>query len=247
VSSPEWSFAAPLIAALALVGCNNEYTSAPTFCDDWCHATLRTSCGEEPDTCVRDCELTKASGDCKDLQQKLLSCYEGAAKSAFVCAGSGFRQETRVKPEVCQRERDAMYECEAPGIGTCLNLCRTIQQQQLDRTLDSKTGLVDFSLLAVDAGARPPCPAFDQPCEALCFSLVGFSSQSLSNALADSHQVYAPDAGPKSQSEIRDCIQSELLACYGPVASVADAGGSTRSPSGVESIGDVIMRCTGSH
>jgi hypothetical protein len=234
--APVWCF------ALVSTSCEDEYPLAATFCDDWCRATLRAGCGEEPENCVRDCELTKASEDCFGRHRRLLACYETASDSGFVCAGMGFQRETRVQPGVCQAERDALYECEAPGIGTCLALCRVQQTEQLDRALEGETGLVDFARLALDAGAAPLCPALDQPCESLCFSLLGFSSESLDVALVDS-EAYATDAGPRDPAEIRRCIEQALQACFLPAT--RDAGAKGSSEAEVESIGDVIARCTG--
>jgi len=236
------SFAVACCALSASFSCEDDYPLEPTFCDDWCHATLRAACGEEPENCVRDCELTKASEDCFGSQRRLLACYEEARDSDFVCAGTGFDRETRVKPDVCQTQRDALYECEAPGIGTCLALCRVQQAEQLDRALDGKTGLVDFSRLAIDAGGAPLCPALDQLCEPLCFSVLGFSSESLEVALLDD-EAYGPDAGPRDPSEIQPCIEDALLACFLP--ETGDAGAMDARESKVESIGDVITRCTG--
>jgi hypothetical protein len=202
------------VVAIALLGlsCEDDYPLAPTFCDDWCRVTLRSGCDEQPGNCVRDCELTKASDDCSARQRRLLECYADASPTSFVCTGGDFQQEIRVDPAVCQAERDALYECEAPGIGTCLSMCRITQAEQLESTYDSATGLVDFQKLATDAGVDDACPAIDQPCEALCFSVLGFSSEALSIAL-DDPRVGQGDAGGFNPEATQRCIEGALLSC----------------------------------
>lgn len=150
------------------VGCEREYPLEPTFCDHWCHATLRGDCSESATNCVRDCELTKASAPCFPLQEQLLSCYEDAPDDAFVCAGGEFRSENRVQDDVCLEQRDALFECESPGIITsCLTPCRTLQDlvppQEIEQT--------------ADAGAA--CPLLTDSCESWCWSLLQFSNEQL--------------------------------------------------------------------
>lgn len=235
-------FGAALAVVLVTWACREPYRLAATFCDDWCRATLRAGCDDEPDNCVRECELTKASEDCLASQRRLLACYEEARDSDFVCAGSGFGNATRVKPEVCRAERDALYECEAPGIGICLDLCREQQELQLARAYDSETGLVSYAQLVTDAGVVPACPALDQPCEALCFSVFGFESEALTSAL-EGGEANWPDAGASDPEEVRACLEEALLGCFVP------SGAETETPAPkrrrVRSIEDVIVDCTG--
>jgi hypothetical protein len=216
-------------SALSLgAGCKDEYPLAPSFCDDWCRATLRSGCDDAPDQCVSECELTKASGECLALQEDLMRCYERADDSAFVCAGRRFNQEPRVLPEVCRSERDTLFECVAPGMETCLDVCRSAQQDQLAQVKDSATGLYDFRSLRGDAGAGPPCPVLDQPCENICWSLFAFSSVGL-----EQQGVEQPDAATQSQLvEANQCFQALALMCLlgeqlpggGDIGGDADAG-----------------------
>src|SRR5690606_34249580 len=69
----------------------------------------------------------------------------------------------------CQTERDQLFECEAPGIGsTCLTPCRVIQSQ-LNQAGDNPR--------EVEAGAS--CPLLTDSCEAWCWTLFSFSSDEL--------------------------------------------------------------------
>jgi hypothetical protein len=236
------------VAGFALAACDDEYPLEPTFCDDWCHATLRADCGDEPDNCVRECELTKSDDECLSKQRKLMQCYESASDEAFTCAGTGFQFETRVSPTTCEAERDALFECEAPGIGVCLSFCRTTQQRQLGAIVDSDTGLVDFSRLSEsDAGVGADCPALDQPCDQLCWSVFSFTSLGLAAAGVgvEDTAVGAPavDAGLAGATAL-ECVQLSLLGCLAEATDnpvEADAGARARR----RSIGDVITQCTG--
>jgi hypothetical protein len=148
-----------------------------------------------------------------------------------------------VKPEVCRVERDALFECEAPGIGICLALCRQEQETQVDRAYDSETGLVNFSRLVVDGGPAPACPALDQPCEGLCFSVFGYDTDALSVALGSGDLTFS-DAGPSDPSEVRSCIEDALLGCFLPGGG-GDAGAPGPGRRRVRSIEDVLEDCAG--
>jgi hypothetical protein len=212
----------------ALWACEPEYSLAPTFCDDWCHATLRRDCADGPSSCVRDCELTKASGACRSKQEALLGCYEGAEDEAFVCVQSGeFGEDQRVDPEVCRAERDSLYECLAPGFGVCLDLCRTEQARQLERVPVSSIGRLDFSVLSEDAGARAGCPVLDQPCEDVCWTVFAFTSGGLEA------QGVTPAASDADQGVGASCLEAVGLGCFLPAEPSAgsDAGEAGEKPS----------------
>jgi hypothetical protein len=235
-----------LLLGLCAVNCEDEYSLAPTFCDDWCHATLISTCDEDPEDCVENCELTKASDACFPRQTSLLRCYEGADRTAFTCAGMGFRSEIRVRPDVCSAERDALFECESPGIGQCLTLCRTAQQQQVEQVALGQTGLLDFRRLTADAGSQPSCPALDRPCEESCWSVFGLQSAGLAEL------GLVPEADDLEGA--LSCLQATLIGCFGDalgeaLGPIADAGppnpfGPPTGPPG-ESISSAIARCGG--
>lgn len=236
-----------LLLSLQPLGCTVDYSLEPTFCDDWCHVTLQPDCGEDPEDCVEDCELTKASEDCFSLQAALLHCYEGYEASVFSCASRGNQSESRVQPEVCQSERDALFECRAPGIEQCLNICRVTQQGQLQRVAVEDTELFDFRQLTVDAGLGVSCPALDQPCEGICWSVFGLQGAGLQAA------GVATVAGEDSDlSEALSCLQTSLLGCFAPStgtaansAEQADAGVSALRGRPPETIAQTLARCGG--
>ncbi len=199
---------------LGMPSCSPEYSLAPTFCDDWCLATLLPGCENEPNECVSDCELTKATDDCFALQEELLSCYEGQTREAFVCAGSDFSAETRVVGGICEAERDALFECEAPGIGACLSFCRQTQAEQLDNVSDSAPGLMP-SEKSPDDDSPQECPIIDQPCEQLCWTVFSFTSQGLVAAGLPSQENGDTEAGDTEAGSAALCLQTVLLGCFG--------------------------------
>lgn len=157
-----------ILAPTLLTACNDEYTLAPTFCDDWCAAVRPPEeCARGPASCVRDCELTKAEDACFPLQQKLLGCYRELPDDAFACAPPGFSasysDRQRVLDGACRAERDALFECESPGFQQCLELCRGYQQLV---TAGAPLGGVPVS---------DECPLLTQPCETLCWTAFVFT------------------------------------------------------------------------
>lgn len=220
------------------MSCRDQtYPLEPTFCDDWCRATLVASCDEDPEDCVENCELTKASGDCFTLQAGLLSCYEGADRDAFACAGEGFRSEVRVRPDVCASERDALFECVSPGIGQCLTLCRTAQGEQLANATLTTTGQVVFDPPEESAGAAASCPSITQPCEELCWSMFGLQSDGLESLGLGS------EAGGLSGTF--ECLQTTLLGCFADQSGASEDGGvaaDVEPPPG-ESAAAALARC----
>lgn len=160
--------------ALCAWGCNEGYWLEPTFCDQWCAALRHPSdCAQGPASCVRDCELTKASGECFPLQERLLSCYEALDPDAFMCALPGsqvsFDDRQRVEKSACRSERDALFECEAPGFGQCLGLCRGYQE------------ILTQGALGFPGSVAAPegCLLLTQPCETVCWTAFQFTSDEL--------------------------------------------------------------------
>lgn len=162
------------VVSLGSSGCEGGYSAEPTFCDEWCAALRHPSdCAEGPASCVRDCELTKASGDCFARQEQLLTCYEALEPDAFSCAPPGsqssFGDRQRVEKDACRVERDALFECEAPGFGECLELCRGYQAI-----------LTEGAVGEYMAGApSDDCPLLTQPCETVCWTAFLFTSDDL--------------------------------------------------------------------
>jgi hypothetical protein len=228
-------------AALGFLSCEGEYQLEPTFCDDWCLVASAEGCEMQPDECVKDCELTKASADCFALQRDLLECYEDVDRSKFLCLGQGFGAETRVSGGFCQAERDALFECEAPGIGTCLALCRSTQEEQLESVVEPMTGPMPTPDAMPDAG-KPGCPLIDEPCESLCWTMFSFTSEGLSAAGITPDEV--PASGGENLAAV--CLQSVFLGCFGdllpPGFMLPDAG----LPKGRRSdLDEVLEECLG--
>jgi hypothetical protein len=155
-------------------GCEGEYTAEPTFCDDWC-AALRhpDDCAEAPASCVRDCELTKASAECFPHQEQLLACYQDLKPNAFSCAPFGLQASSgdrqRVNKDACRAERDELFECEAPGFAECLGTCRGYQAILTQGAIGEGIGLA----------VPDDCPLLTQPCETICWSAFLFTSDEL--------------------------------------------------------------------
>lgn len=165
-------------ASVFATGCETKYSAAPTFCDEWCAALRHPSdCSRSPARCVHDCELTKAAGDCFALQEQLLECYQGLEPDAFMCAPPGadsaFSDRLRVEKTACRSERDALFECEAPGFGECLGLCRGYQTLLTQGAVATESG--DEPVL----GASDECPLLTEPCETVCWTAFAFTSDEL--------------------------------------------------------------------
>lgn len=163
-----------LTVSTGLTACESEYSAEPTFCDEWCAALRQPSdCAEAPASCVRDCELTKASGDCFGRQEQLLACYQELEPDAFSCAppgsGSAFGDRQRVVKQACRAERDSLFECEAPGFGECLGICRGYQTLVTQGAVGQ-----DVQIVSSD-----DCPLLTQPCETICWAAFLFTSDDL--------------------------------------------------------------------
>jgi hypothetical protein len=221
-----WRKGARLGAYLALQallgGCNDGYTAPPTFCDDWCAALRHPSdCSRGPASCVRDCELTKASGDCFALQQELLTCYQGLEADAFLCAPPGsqssFADRQRVEKTACREERDVLFECEAPGFGECLDLCRGYQVILTQGAAGDGLGVP----------ASDDCVLLTQPCESVCWTAFAFTSDDLerlrlppaggAGETNDTDSGAPLDAGPVTP---RDPLRDLFAPCF----EISDAG-----------------------
>ncbi len=210
------TLAGSLVGAVA---CRSEYDLEPTFCDDWCRATSAPGCEREPADCVTDCELTKASTGCFDLQATLLDCYERAGANSLKCIERGFGSVTRVVGGACQQERDALFECEAPGIGICLNTCRAAQQEQFGDALQSPASR---SVTEPSDAGGAMCPNLMQPCEDLCWLL-----QAYGGAFAFIGQLPSAEGGVGDASGKQSLGFPDILECFSS-ADFADAG----APSG---------------
>ena len=140
------------VSGWGLVACEREYPLEPTFCDRWCHAFSELDCVSSPADCVQECEDTKGPAACEDVRETLLACYEDAPDEKFECIVGGGLANVRVADGACQTERDALYECAAPGIGQCLTTCRIVQTE------------LDPALLA-------SCAVGGNSCEEICWIL----------------------------------------------------------------------------
>jgi hypothetical protein len=182
------------LSASSALSCTNEYPIRPTFCDDFCQATLRPGCDTEPENCVRECELQSIGPQCHVARDSLLRCYRAAPDDAFECSGfSG----TRVKDGVCQAERDAMLICELPQMEPCLEVCRPYQ------------ALLDEQVQApMDAGVTEACPLLHQSCEGICWNL-------LSIGTLDAEELR--DASVPRITLPEDASPNELLASVAPL------------------------------
>jgi hypothetical protein len=155
-----WLFLA-LVAAPALRCDYTEYPIEATFCDDWCRMLRRTGCEQEPENCIRDCESSRASDRCFELQSSLLACYESTPGDRFQCVGQGFQSTVRPTPEICTEERQALIRCEVPRVMECVDAC-----EELDASDPSRAG-PDAGVPAISSG----CPEPPFPCERLCWEL----------------------------------------------------------------------------
>jgi hypothetical protein len=141
----------------------------------------------------------------------LLECYEQAPQDSLKCTQLEFRSGTRVVGGACQQERDALFECEAPGIGACLDTCRVAQQGQFGDIVEPSASFERMSL--PDAGV-PMCPSLVQPCEDLCWLVMQYAGVSA----AFPGGVSSVDAGAW-----QDPLLQSVLGCY-PTSSLTDSG-----------------------
>lgn len=163
-----------------------------------------------------------------------------------MCVGEGFQQETKVQDGACQTERDALFECEAPGISACLSLCRSTQQAQLDEIVAASMGTASSE--PIDAGVTPSCPRLDQSCESICWTLFSFSSEALSAAGGDpTDEGDGEGRAAEFTNSTQQCVSAALLGCFadGPLPDLepgaAIDAGAADSPG---AIADVIADCT---
>jgi hypothetical protein len=191
-------------AWLALGACATEYPLDPTPCDDLCHATLRVACDEEPEDCVRNCELADLEPACEQTRQELTSCYSQAPNDAFVCVGDGFDSTIRVRDEICQRERDALLSCQEPDMAECLALCRPLQQQVVSAELATPT-LPSREAPRLEAGLEDDvCLLLTEPCETLCWNLLSISALLVESP--SQHDAEAPSSPESAIAEaLADC------------------------------------------
>jgi hypothetical protein len=110
-----------------------------------------------------------------------------------------------VDKDACRNERDTLFECEAPGFGECLGLCRGYQ------TLVTQ-GAVGEDLTIVPSD---DCPLLTQPCETICWTAFVFTSDDL-------ERLRLPTMDGRSES-----IGETFMA---PVDGGTDAGGAPRDP-----------------
>ena len=96
----------------------NSYPLEPTFCDDWCRATLRA-----------DCERGFSLDRCESELRALTNCYSQASADGFTCSPVG---TSVAKPQTCEAERDTWLACEAPDVHECVKFCRPIREQGVE-------------------------------------------------------------------------------------------------------------------
>jgi hypothetical protein len=162
------------VGSVVVTACDyDEYPIEASFCDDWCQTLRRTSCDQEPENCVRDCERALPSAACLSHQATLLDCYRSTPSDQLVCVDQGFQGQIRPMPEICRPERDALVACAAPRVLSCIELCRE---------LDAADPVV-----ASDSTAEAPCPVSPLPCERLCWTL---------DAIVSGEAPQGPDASP---------------------------------------------------
>jgi hypothetical protein len=202
---PQWG------AALVLLGigqaCANEYPIAPTFCDDFCRATLRPQCDSQPEDCVRECELQDIAPACESAQRELLACYTAAPDDAFVCWGWG--SSVRVRDGVCETERDALLVCELPTIEPCLDFCRPYQRT-LDQRLQSQSE-------TADAAVSDDCALLRQSCEGICWNLLTIGAPEVNDSFGRGDWapgvVGIPTANDAGAGSLLEVVESLLPGC----------------------------------
>lgn len=114
-----------VLVALSGVGCDGEYSLAPTPCDDYCLAVQRAGCDEDwPDDCVRRCEFTRSPTlypNCTDDFDTLVRCYRALDDSDFTCQFD----ESEPRPGFCESEEREQNFCIEPILYRCIELCST--------------------------------------------------------------------------------------------------------------------------
>lgn len=185
-----WSVIATLWGAAG--GCQGDYPLAPTYCDDFCRATVPSDCPYEPENCVRDCELWRIDEACVRGRDELLHCYEQAPAEAFVCRGRG--DPVVVRDETCRTERDAVLVCELPPIAACLEPCRLLQNAVDAQARDN----------ANSATGQTPreCPLLDQSCESLCWNVLTIGTLEVGDSTAVGAEPLLVDAGSPSWEQV---------------------------------------------
>ena len=117
------SLGVAMLAVFCLAGCEDEYSLAPTPCDDYCLATQRAGCPDDwPDDCVRNCEFTVSPTsypDCADEFASLLGCYQALSDREFTCE---FDESTPL-PGRCESEEETLNFCTNPVLHRCNELC----------------------------------------------------------------------------------------------------------------------------
>lgn len=199
-------------AALLLLGgasqaCANEYPIAPTFCDDFCRATLRPHCDSQPEDCVRECELQAITPPCESARAELSTCYAQAPDEAFVCGGWGY--SVRVRDRVCESERDALLTCELPTIEPCLAFCRPYQS-----TLDQRVQSVGDD---PDAGVAESCPLLRQSCEGICWNLLTIGAPEVNDSFGQgdwtAQGAGTPTNGDAGTRSLLEAVEALLPGC----------------------------------
>ncbi len=185
-----------------LLACGYDYPISPSYCDDFCNATLRPGCDREPENCVRECELGFRGEACTETRHALLACYRTAPDHAFTCNEWG--SSVRVNDDTCRSERDEALVCELPGMHECLTFCRPLQQ-----ALDEQVRLSDGG--APDAAVPRACPLLREPCETLCWNVVTWGVLSSEEAAAETSRPTGPlhDAG--SATPEPNAVPAELV------------------------------------
>ena len=132
----------------------NSYPLDPTFCDDWCRATLRADCEDDrPEACVGRCEHGFSFARCSSELRELEGCYKSASDDEFLCSPVG---TSIPRPDTCSEARDAWLACEAPEVRACVEFCRPIYEPGVEHL-------------------KRECPELvpDLTCEDLCWSGAG--------------------------------------------------------------------------
>lgn len=161
------------VGSVVVTACDyDEYPGEASFCDDWCRTLRRTSCEQEPENCVRDCERALPSAACFPHQLTLLDCYRSTPSDQFVCVDQGFQGQIRPLPEICRPERDVLIACEAPNVLSCIEACRELDAAD--------------PVLATDPPGEAPCPISPLPCERLCWTLDAALSSEMPAVVSES-------------------------------------------------------------
>jgi hypothetical protein len=185
---------------------------------------LRTACDQEPENCVRDCELSRAGEACRGAEGHVLECYASARDEDFVCSGEGFGATNRPKVEVCRDERDALLLCEFPLAAPCIDACRELESE------------------FADAGAAPgDCPPLGVACETFCIDLAAFLRQldeQAANALGVGGAATFGVGGTGALA-VFECVVDRAESCYRGTGGAGSAGeGGAGGAGGAASLGD---------